>query len=378
MTVRKRTARNGESRLFIEIRYRALDGRRVRFRRDAQVQTKAAAQAEERRLLAELVTTGSLAAPPDESLAEIPSASFQDAVRHYRSRKMATLKPSTRATYEHRLTDVLLPRFGHAALADLEADDLAKLDAELAQQGLSPSSRRNLHIVFRSVLQEAVQGGLLAALPKLPRLPRVGRKVVRPLHRADIDRLLRAASPKASLGCALAAFAGLRAGEVRGLRWTDVDLKGLTLTVRRAITRGEETSPKSGDQRVIPIAAPLLALLREASSGRASPWAPVALTSAGKPWGESGLNQAFKRVQDRVGLTGRCFHDLRHFFVTELFRRGASAPAVQRLAGHADLATTQRYADMVASDLRAAVDLFEGNEEATDSAESDARPAKRR
>jgi site-specific recombinase XerD len=51
-------------------------------------------------------------------------------------------------------------------------------------------------------------------------------------------------------------------------------------------------------------------------------------------------------------------HDLRHFFVTELFRQGVSAPVVQKLAAHADPSTTQRYADMVASDLTAAIAKF--------------------
>ncbi len=76
------------------------------------------------------------------------------------------------------------------------------------------------------------------------------------------------------------------------------------------------------------------------------------------PWGEYGLNQAFKRAQKRAGRGGASFHDLRHFFITELFRKGVSVPVVQQLAGHADLATTQRYADMVASDLTAAIAAF--------------------
>jgi len=61
---------------------------------------------------------------------------------------------------------------------------------------------------------------------------------------------------------------------MRGLRWTDIDLKGNTLTVRRALTRGEETTPKSGDQRVVPIAAPLRALLEAAEPSRSNPWPP--------------------------------------------------------------------------------------------------------
>jgi integrase len=105
--------------------------------------------------------------------------------------------------------------------------------------------------------------------------------------------------------------------------------------------------------------------LEQACDSKLGPWAPVALTGTGKPWGEYGLNQAFRRVQRRVKRSGWTFHSLRHFFVTELFRRGANAAAIQRLAGHADLATTQLYADVDASDLRAAIQRMDRESEAT-------------
>lgn len=63
-------------------------------------------------------------------------------------------------------------------------------------------------------------------------------------------------------------------------------------------------------------------------------WSPIALTVLRKPWGEYGLNQAFQRTQARAGRSGWTFHSLRRFFVTELFRRGAPAVAIQQLAGH--------------------------------------------
>ena len=78
----------------------------------------------------------------------------------------------------------------------------------------------------------------------------------------------------------------------------------------------------------------------------------------GKAWAEDGLNQAFQRAQTRAGRSGYSFHSLRHFFITELFRNGIPAPAVQRLGGHAELSTTQLYADMVASDLKSAIATF--------------------
>src|SRR5262249_6349536 len=106
----------------------------------------------------------------------------------------------------------------------------------------------------------------------------------------------------------------------------------------------------SGHERLIPLAEPLH---RELSTtrGRRLPDALVSLTGFGKPWGEYGLIQTFKRASRRAGLEGWRFHDLRHFFVTSLFRTGAPAPAVQMLAGHADLSTTQRYAHTTRAEL---------------------------
>jgi hypothetical protein len=215
MTVRKRKTRDGGSRLVIDIRYRTADGRTRRFRRDAQVQTKTAALAEERRLLAELGRTGTLdsSGEPEPDEAEQPSYTFADAVRYFRAARMAPLKPSTRFSYEQRLNGLLVPRFGEVPLAELGGEDLGMLDAELARDGLAASSRRNVHIVFRTVLRAAVAGGYLPRMPDLPRLPRVGRKAVRPLHTDDIEATLALAVPTTALAMALAAYAGLRRGD---------------------------------------------------------------------------------------------------------------------------------------------------------------------
>jgi integrase len=193
----------------------------------------------------------------------------------------------------------------------------------------------------------------------MPKLPPVGRKHPREVRLDDVEAVLAEGSDSAKLAFSFAAFAGLRASEIRGLRWSDVDLKSDTITVRRALTGGHEVTPKSRHQRVIPIAGRLRSLLETASTKKKNPWAPVATTAAGKLWGEWGLNQALKRTQARAERQGWSFHDLRHFFATELFRRGASAPVVQQLLGHADLSTTQRYADMVAGDRKAAIALFD-------------------
>ncbi len=170
-----------------------------------------------------------------------------------------------------------------------------------------------------------------------------------------------AANREARLAFAFAAYAGLRAGEVRRLRWTDVDLEEATITIRRAICRGEEAPPKSGHQRVIPIAATLMTLLKRAEQQPHSPWGPVAPSSRGGVWAEFGLRSAFREAAAKASISGWSFHSLRHFFVSELFRQGASAPTVQALAGHCHLSVTQRYAHTHEADLKAAIARLRGN-----------------
>jgi integrase len=74
----------------------------------------------------------------------------------------------------------------------------------------------------------------------LARLPHIGETIVKSMTEGQLDKLMLAASATARLAFGLAAHAGLRAGEVRGLRWPDVDLELGTITVRRSVCRGEE------------------------------------------------------------------------------------------------------------------------------------------
>lgn len=373
----RKEKRRGETRLVVDITWKKRDGAQGRYRHDAEVQTMAAARAEERRILANIELYGEAYEPKAEASkagapriasvppadAHVPQASappnerepklgvlFTEAVElFWKGKAITNLKPSTSKGYKEILDTRLLPRFGGRAIASLRFEDAPALDAEMVSEGLSASRRRNVQIVLRSVLGAASDAGKLAGLPRLPKLPSVRSQVLRTLTRAQVEIILESSLPAWRLAFALAAFAGLRAGEVRALRWEDVDLSTRVLVVRRSQSRGETSTPKSGNEREIPLAEPLWELLKSGGKGI------VSLSSNGKPWGEFALLKAFQRAQNKAGISGFRFHDLRHFFVTQLFRGGSSAPAVQALAGHSSLTVTQRYAHVERADLRAAV-----------------------
>ena len=385
MTVRK-TTRRGKPVLVIDIPYTRPDGTKDRYRKDAQVQTATAAREEDKRLVAQLVTQGYIgdALPPVSSRSseavqhdgdDAPQAptmvvvttkeptktaarkevvTFQKAVDHFfETKAKVALKASTRRGYREMIDGVLLPRFKELPLSAINNLAVTKLLADLREAGNSRSRMRNIQCVIRSVLKAALEHELVDEIPTQPKLLKVGSTIQQAFTPEQIEKLLEKAHPALQLALSLASFAGLRAGEVRALRWTDVDLRRKELIVRFAKDREVIDTPKSGHARKVPLTPRLVTLLEEAT--RKTGLDVVALSRWGKPWSGPGLVAAFKRAAKRAGIEGFRLHDLRHFFVTSLFRSGSSGPVVQALAGHNHLTTTQRYAHVVEEDKAAAI-----------------------
>ena len=107
----------------------------------------------------------------------------------------------------------------------VDGNALTRLDVDLVADELASSTRGKIQTVLRSVLRSAVRAGMLNAMPVLPPLPKVGRKVPRPMRRDDLEAILSVTNAEGRLAFELAAFTRLRASELRGLRWSDVDLK---------------------------------------------------------------------------------------------------------------------------------------------------------
>ena len=340
--------RRGERRLVIDFSYTKPDGTKGRYRHDAEVQTRGAAAAEERRLLVTLTTTG---APMVPVVPKSTAPLFKSVVKDYLATYAVTaIKPSTKSGYEKLLTGFLLPRIGDMPIDKIDAATAREADAAMVERGGKPGTRRQVQIVMRSILRRyAVEAGLLKVAPAFPAMVKQGAKLPAAMTHEEVEAALAATkTPGHLLAFLLASDAGLRAGEVRGLRRCDVDLDTSMLTVREARCRGATAPPKSGHEREVPLTPRLRAAIE--ARGKGSPKQLLALTLAGNPWGEYGLNQAFARVCKRAGVEAWRYHDLRHYFTSTLFRGGTGAPTVQALLGHGSLAVTSRYAHSTRAD----------------------------
>jgi integrase len=143
----------------------------------------------------------------------------------------------------------------------------------------------------------------------------------------------------------LAAYAGLRQGELLALRWGDVDFAGSAITVARGISAGVETSTKSGRVRRVPLPDQAAAALDRLSRRRdfTGPDELVFCNALGRSLDSSALRRRFKRARDAAGLRPLRFHDLRHTYGSLLAAAGVDLVTIQAAMGHGALVTTGRY-----------------------------------
>jgi len=121
-----------------------------------------------------------------------------------------------------------------------------------------------------------------------------------------------------------AAYAGLRLGELLALRWGDIDFAKSTITVRRAVSAGVESSTKSGRIRRVPLPEQLVVALDSLSRREAytSETDLVFCNAFGRALDGSALRRRYKAARDAAGLQELRFHDLRHTYGSNLAAAG--------------------------------------------------------
>ena len=145
----------------------------------------------------------------------------------------------------------------------------------------------------------------------------------------------------------LVAYAtGMRLGEILGLTWSKVDLKGGFIRLK-----GEDT--KSGEGRLIPLDVfpGLREMFRDLHKTRSLHEHHVFLHD-GQP--VLSLKGAFKAACKGAGITNFRFHDLRHTAITNMRRAGIDPLTIMQISGHKTMVCFTRYNSFREADLKAA------------------------
>lgn len=363
MTAKVRAARGGKGWEY-DVRFLWPEGGRFRERANAPVSSKSAAlrwaEARERSLLtlgkAAWVATKTPAAPVEA----VPTFAVfwpRFVEGHYRANRK---KPSTIDAAESLNRLHLKPALGDRALNEITNADVAALKSTLSTKSVKTTN--NTLSVLSRCLRTAVEWDEIGVMPCRIALLKTMRTTAVWYEREHYRRLVDAAAkidPRVHILVLLAGSAGMRRGEIMALKWTDVDLPRKQINLQRAFWRNHEDSPKGGKGRIIPMTPELAAAL---TKHRHLKGERILYSDRGARLSNRTIRNWLGQAQRRSGLADNgAIHMLRHTFCSHLAAAGVPATSIQEIAGHQDLATTQKYMHLSPNDrsgAMAALDMY--------------------
>jgi integrase len=272
-----------------------------------------------------------------------------------RTRSGERYKPSALRGYERALRTRLLPALGGLRLAALGRPLLQELVDGLVAEGLAASTVRNALLPLRAIYRRALARSELFSNPTLGlALPALGGGRERVVPAGEAAALLAALPAGERALWATALYAGLRRGELRALRWRDVDFEQGLLRVERSWDpMVGPVAPKSrAGRRRLPLAAPLqveLAARRPAAGDEL-----VFGGADGRPFGQAAVERA-RRHWRRAGLAPLGLHDCRHSYAALMIAAGVNPKALQQYMGHSSISVTlDRYGHLLPGNERQA------------------------
>jgi integrase len=284
-----------------------------------------------------------------------------------------SVRPLTHEQYRQHIKLYLSPLLGQYQLAKLAPQHVRAFINRKLADGLSSRTVQLSVILLRRALGQAVKDGLLGRnVATLVEAPRWERPEVKPWTPDEASLFLNAIrNERLEAAYHDAISLGLRRGEILGLRWSDIDLEGKTLTIAQALARVggklQFIEPKSRQsRRTIPLHDGLVGILRkhrrlqlEARLAAGSRWHDSGLvftSGIGTPLEPRALNEDFERITDKAELRNVRLHDLRHACASFLLAQGVHPRVVMELLGHSQISLTmETYSHVIPETVRDAV-----------------------
>jgi integrase len=268
-------------------------------------------------------------------------ATFEQFVARWQCQAGSLRKPSTARSQASHLRYHVVPALGSKRLDEITLEAQQSFVARLSKS-LKRKTLLNVLQTLSVVLNTAKSWGYVTEGMSLKRLtlpPRGAHVAARFFSAEEARRIIAAAPEPYATIYAVAAMTGLRAGELLGLKVSDIDFTQNLIFVQRSLWNGQLQAPKSQTSvRVIPIPESLAKRLARF----VSQWKPNTLellfaTRIGTPIDASKCTQRkLQPLLKKLGIQKAGLHAFRHTCASLLVSQGASLRIAQQQLGHSD------------------------------------------
>lgn len=253
-------------------------------------------------------------------------------------------------TDESLLRNHLLPVFGKCHMDQITRHEVIEMHHARRHCGAAPASANRLLIMMRYIFNLAIKW----AIPGIDRNPATGVRLLeennkreRFLTQEEVQSLFQhlqcSDNPMLQYIISMLIFTGARRREVLEARWEDINLSKLSWRIPIS---------KSGKARHVPLSSGVVDLLQHIPRFAHCPYV-FPNPSTLKPY--VSIFYSWDTARKKAGIPDVRIHDLRHSFASFLINAGRSLYEVQKILGHSQIQTTQRYAHLSSETLLDAV-----------------------
>jgi integrase len=221
-------------------------------------------------------------------------------------------------------------------MRQIDANDLQRLIVKCKAEELDPKTIRNIWGAVSLMWQAALAGKFVDALLPKPKLPRKFKTKARFFKLEDVARILAASKDEQRTAYWLLAETGIRAGELAGLRISDI--AGDRLSVSQSVWHGEEQQPKTQNAiRTLALSPQLVALLwGQIARQKAKGQDLLFSASTGSPLDMDAFrHRKMRTLLESLGIPQAGFHAFRHFNMALLDSVRTPLKVIQDRMGHA-------------------------------------------
>ena len=271
-------------------------------------------------------------------------------------------KAQTYSKYLQLINTQILPSLGHIKLSKINYVVINQYVSEKSisgnlntNEGLSPAYVQTICFIIESTIRFCVENNLcLPILGKIVR-PAKQRKDIKILsfeEQRTLERILLTDINETKIGILLSLYAGLRVGEVCGLKWENIDLENGVIHVNSSVERIKNITEPKGTSKTILI----LSDTKSDTSNRTIPISNILkkillknkqnnnhFVIEGKtyPYADPRtLQYAFKKCLKECELPEINYHALRHTFATRCVEAGVDIKSLSEILGHSNVNIT--------------------------------------
>ena len=287
-----------------------------------------------------------------------PNMKISEFLTQWVEHRKNSIAPETYRNYKSTIENRIKPAIGDVKTKDLTAQAVESLIGDLMRDGYKPGTIKGVYAVLRAAFRYAVRMGDLNTNPIAKvSAPSSQSITIKHIPKSDFEKIYRAASlhPYLHARVEVGMMMGLRPGEVRGLRWTDINWDERNLTIERQLQRVKDEGlvfrpVKQKESRTIPLTQTQVNILKthlDFQQMNTEGWVEnlglIFPNTIGKPLDAKREHTWWKSLLKRASVGEYSLYQMRKTAFTHFANLGVPQANLLAYSGHSNISTVFKH-----------------------------------